>query len=459
LNPRYERWRWQTFGITWLIYASYYLTRQSFSVAKVAIDSDSQVAINREQFGLVDSAFLTTYMLGQFVFGPLGDRFGPRRILLFGMALSIVAATASGLATTLSVFVALAVLQGVAQSTGWSNTTKTMSSWFSLRERGRVIGWWCTHYTVGAAIALPFSGWLMEAYGHRPATEQLAAPFTSFGMSALLAPGIAFASDPLIPFWPAAFWGPAAALSVVLVLTWLLLRNRPEDVGLPPVEQYHGEPESLIDEGERSRPAPEGSWKLIGEVLSTPSIWLLASAYFSIKLTRYAFIFWGPKYVAESLGSGAYHSALTAAAMPIGGLVGIIGIGYVSDNMFQARRAPATVLSLLATAGVMLVGLTAIQSIWLMAVFFFLVGVFLLGPDSMISATAAMDFGTKRGAGTATGFVNGVGSLGGILGGYLPGVLTTGSDWSKIFYVFLLGLVVSAVLLLPLWRTKPPTTS
>ena len=31
LNPRYERWRWQTFGITWLIYASFYLTRQSFS--------------------------------------------------------------------------------------------------------------------------------------------------------------------------------------------------------------------------------------------------------------------------------------------------------------------------------------------------------------------------------------------------------------------------------------------
>ena len=40
----------------------------------------------------------------------------------------------------------------------------------------------------------------------------------------------------------------------------------------------------------------------------------------------------------------------------------------------------------------------------------------------MISATAAIDFGTKRGAGAATGFVNGVGSFGAVLGGYLPGV-------------------------------------
>jgi OPA family sugar phosphate sensor protein UhpC-like MFS transporter len=436
LNRRYERWRWQIFGITWLIYASYYLTRQSFAVAKVALENDPAVALHRADFGLVDSAYLTTYMLGQFLFGALGDRFGPRRILLCGMSLSILAAVASGFSTALMAFVAFAAVQGVAQSTGWSNTSKTMSSWFSLSERGRVIGWWCTHYTVGAAVALPLAGWMMDVYGQ-------AAPASQTGPA-------------LVPYWPAAFWGPAAALAVVLVLTWLLLRNRPEDVGLPPIEQYHREPESLLSEEKPAHPAPEGSWTVIREVLATPSIWLLALSYFSIKLTRYAFYFWGPKYVFESLGSDASASAMTAAAMPIGGLVGVIGIGYVSDKLFQARRAPATILSLLATAAIMLVGLTHIGNIWLMGLFFFSVGVFLFGPDSMISATAAIDFGTKRGAGTATGFVNGVGSIGGILGGYLPGVITTKTDWTALFGVFLVGLVASAIILIPLWRTKPP---
>ena len=74
-----------------------------------------------------------------------------------------------------------------------------------------------------------------------------------------------------------------------------------------------------------------------------------------------------------------------------------------------------------------------IDNLWAMAAFFFFVGVFLFGPDSIISGTAAMDFGTKRGAGTATGFVNGVGSIGGILGGYLPGVITSQSDWTALF--------------------------
>jgi OPA family sugar phosphate sensor protein UhpC-like MFS transporter len=260
-----------------------------------------------------------------------------------------------------------------------------------------------------------------------------------------------------VPFWPAAFWGPAAVLILVTVLMWMFLQNRPEDVGLPPIEEYHGEPESLIDDQERKEIAPEGSWKLIAEIVSSPSIWLLAIAYFPVKLARYSFYFWGPKYVEESLGTTAFTSAMTAAWMPIGGLVGVVASGYVSDKLFQSRRAPVIILSLLATAAVMLLGQIRIDSIWLMRSFFFFVGVFLYGPDSMISGTAAIDFGTKRGAGAATGLVNGVGSFGAVLGGYLPGVLTSESDWTTFFQISLIGLIISAAVLIPEWWRKPPT--
>jgi OPA family sugar phosphate sensor protein UhpC-like MFS transporter len=115
------------------------------------------------------------------------------------------------------------------------------------------------------------------------------------------------------------------------------------------------------------------------------------------------------------------------------------------------------ILSLLTTAGVMLLGQIQIDNIWLMVAFFFFVGVFLYGPDSMLSATAAIDFGTKRGAGAATGLVNGVGSFGAVLGGYLPGVLTSQSDWTVFFQISLVGLIISAAVLVPQWWRKPPT--
>ena len=272
-----------------------------------------------------------------------------------------------------------------------------MSSWFSLRERGRVIGWWCTHYAAGAAIALPLAGYMMTRFGTpRPNGEEGSA---------------------IVPYWPAGFWGPAAVLAVVLAIAWWLLRSRPQDEGLQSIEEYHQEDEAVILAGDTPDQEPEGSWRTIAEVLCVPGIWLLAFAYFSIKLTRYAFYFWGPKYINESLGANAQDSTIIAAALPIGGVIGVVATGYISDYCFQSRRAPVTILSLLITATVMLVGLTNISSDWVMAGFFFAIGLFLFGPDTLISGTAAIDFGTKKGAGTATGFVNGVGSIGAILGG------------------------------------------
>ena len=64
-------------------------------------------------------------------------------------------------------------------------------------------------------------------------------------------------------------------------------------------------------------------------------------AYFSVKLVRYAFYFLGAEVRRRKPGhSDALASTVTAAAMPIGGLVGVIAAGYVSDKVFQARRAP-----------------------------------------------------------------------------------------------------------------------
>lgn len=52
-----------------------------------------------------------------------------------------------------------------------------------------------------------------------------------------------------------------------------------------------------------------------------------------------------------------------------------------------------------------------------------MIGLTIYGADAMISCIAAVDFGTSKHAGTATGIINGCGSVGAILGGLLPGYL------------------------------------
>src|SRR5258708_5315727 len=69
----YERWRWQIFAVTWLAYAGFYLTRKSFSVAKVELIKPDVMGWGKKDMALVDSAYLLAYAVGQVLCGALGD--------------------------------------------------------------------------------------------------------------------------------------------------------------------------------------------------------------------------------------------------------------------------------------------------------------------------------------------------------------------------------------------------
>ena len=70
-------------------------------------------------------------------------------------------------------------------------------------------------------------------------------------------------------------------------------------------------------------------------------------------------------------------------------------------------------------------------------------------------------FGTKKGAGSAAGFINGFGSFGQILGVALPGYFMMwlpGVDTTVVlFYGFAAAALVAGLLLVPLWNRVPPT--
>ena len=78
--------------------------------------------------------------------------------------------------------------------------------------------------------------------------------------------------------------------------------------------------------------------------------------------------------------------------------------------------------------------LAGYQNTLLIACLLFAIGFLLYGPDSLLSGAAAVDFGTKKGASTASGFINGMGAIGAILGGALPGVIATRWGWEPLFY-------------------------
>src|SRR5882762_2904716 len=166
-NSKYERWRWQIFSITWLAYAGFYLTRKSFSVAKNELKKPEVMGLSRGDMSWIDGANSVAYALGQFLFGTLGDKLGTRVIVLVGMLASVITAVAMGLSKTVLVMGILFALQGLCQSSGWAPLAKNMGEFFSQRERGSIMGFWCTNYAFGGFVASVLAGYAAQQFGWR----------------------------------------------------------------------------------------------------------------------------------------------------------------------------------------------------------------------------------------------------------------------------------------------------
>lgn len=425
--PRYRHWRIQIFAVTWIAYAGFYFTRQAFSVAKLGILEDPILSthLTKSVMANLDAAYLAAYAVGQFVWGQVSDRFGPRVVILGGLAISAIATVFMGLLPALVFLLPLMIVQGLAQSTGWSPTLSNMAQFFSIGERGRVLGLWSTNYAFGGLVAAPILGWVA---------------YDVFGT------------------WRAAFFAGAAVVAAVFVLVLLFQRNRPQDVGLPPIEEYHAKEDiaELDDSPEAEAVAePTPSWReSLKVVLSDSMVRTLGASYFLLKPARYAILLWGPVIVAERLVDGDKFQAVTIpVAFGIAGVVAPILLGRISDRMFSARRVPACVISLgILVAVLALFGpLTATGNPWIMVAVLGVIGLSVYGADAMISCVAAVDFGTSKHAGTAAGLINCCGSVGAILGGLLPGYLST----TTLFYGFAGAALLSMLLLIPHWNRMP----
>lgn len=443
-NRRYERWRWQIFGITWLAYVGFYLTRKGFSAAKVVLGPGTAIGLSKPQMAAIDTAYNISYTVGQFVFGLAGDRLGTRRIILVTMFLSILAGAAMGFSATAFAFGVFFCIQGLLQSSGWAPLTKNMSYFFARPERGLMMGLWCTNYSLGGFLATNFAGSAGERFG-----------------------------------WQFAFWAPAAGLVVVWVLFLLLQRDRPEDIGLPPIEEFRGGAATNVDRmaattgvaaGNELRAANDvpassstgavretsaESWRAIVRVLGNPVVRLLCLVYFCIKPIRYLFLFWGPQYMHERLGTGMAASALLGSAFELGGPLGAFVGGFISDRVCGARRLPVPIVSLFALGALVYFFGDLPGDSWLLGGVLFVMGALLYAADSLVTGTSAVDFGTNRGASTAAGVINGCGSVGQIIGAALPGVVPASWGWSGIFTLLAGGAVVAGLIMVPRWNAVP----
>src|SRR5262245_49973187 len=237
LTRAHHQWRIRIFASTWFTYVAFYFCRKPFSAAKAAFQDETDWST--ATLGNLWATYLIAYAIGQFLASDLGTRLGPSRNVLLGMLLSILVTLGMGVTLTLPVVFALMAINGLAQATGWSGNVGTMAGWFHKHERGRVMGAWSTNFTVGSIAAGLAMTWVLSFRGTRWDQTLLRA------------------ADEPAP-WRWCFYAGAIVLMIALVQFFFLQRNRPEDVGLAPVD----DPVTAVDESKAPEPRGDGPFGL-----------------------------------------------------------------------------------------------------------------------------------------------------------------------------------------------------
>jgi len=157
--------------------------------------------------------------------------------------------------------------------------------------------------------------------------------------------------------------------------------------------------------------------------LNNRYLWAIAVANAFVYFVRYGVVNWVPTYLETAKGFSFTQSSTGWALYEFAAIPGTIACGWISDKVFDGRRAPANLLFMALTlVAVVVYWLNINGPLWIDYAALGAIGFLIYGPI-MIIGLHALDLVPKKAAGTAAGFT---GLFGYVFGSAIAG---TGVGW------------------------------
>jgi OPA family glycerol-3-phosphate transporter-like MFS transporter len=430
-SKRFTVWHAGTAALLAFGYSGYYFCRSDLSVVLPVLIRDLAqhgVTPNEAQIrlGFMASVGTVAYAFGKFFSGALADTGGGRRSFLGGMSGSIFFTIVFAMSGGFPLFTLAWIGNRLFQSQGWAGLVRVSSRWFSYSTYGSVM----------AVVSLSF---LFGDAGCR------------WMMSELMAHGVG---------WRGVFFFASAALAVLMLTNLLLLREAPEERGLPAPEvnprNVYADKEWADGEWADGEKAGDGERVGLGAILrplllSFP-FWMVCVLAFGTTMLRETFNLWTPTYFVQFAGLTASAAASRSALFPLCGGISVLLGGFLSDKLGPNGRNILVVTGMTGcTVCLVLMGRIPDHSgEWAPTILVALVGFMLLGPYSYLAGAMSLDFGGKHGSATAAGIIDGFGYLAGWLSGDTVARIAVAFGWRRAFLslavVSLLTALVAMVL-------------
>lgn len=421
LPQPYKRIRTTIFLTMLVSYAVNYLTRSTFPFIAPLLQTSHNLSL--QQIGLISSCFPAAYGVSKLLAGILSDLRPPRTIIVVGLLFAAITNLVFMVASSVPQFAALWALTGVAASLGFPACAKLLTNWYTPAERGTYWGMLNISLNLGASVA----------------PVVIASTATRYG-------------------WRAGILLPAALALIMAVVASQTIVNTPQDAKLPPTNLLPKPSPKPKTGGKNGSAILE---QLKGGVAREPAIWLLAASYFFVYIVRQALSSWAVFYLLQARGvANLAEAGLRVSGLEIGGLLGSLSAGYVSDVLI--RKYPnAGAIGLRIRVILAYVVITALAGLSffnagtapLQWATFAMTGFGLYGPQLLVGLCGA-ECVERRYAGTSNGFVGLVSYAGATLAGLPLSMAVKRFGWGALPAVVVGCCAIVGLLLLPLVRKR-----
>lgn len=438
---------WFPLGMT---YAFLYMARYNLSVSKNALGD----AMTKEDFGLIFGVGTTVYGLAFLLNGPLVDKLGGKKGILLAAVGACIANAGMGLATwlymhgnlKLDLTLTLTFLYSMNmffQSYGAVSIIKVKAFWFHVRERGIFGAIFGTLISVGVYFAFDWGQAIINASKVAVTGE----PTMLRRAFELL---FAVNTNTVDAIW-LVFFIPSVLLIFWTLADLVFIKDTPGEAGYDDFDTHDA------SSGEMDREFTIG--ELLKRILTNPLMLMFAFIEFTTGVVRNGVMQWYFVFAKEVPQVGAEYiknhwGFLICCVGIFGGFFG----GIVSDKFFQSRRAPPAAIAqgIIFVSAVIMI-FTIHTAPLVTGICCLVIACLVITTHSLMSGTAAADFGGRKATATASGIMDGFVYLGSGIQSVSLGYLT-GKDWAY-WPIFMAPFAFLGLLLaLRTWKALPEAT-
>lgn len=440
VKTRYLKLQWKTLIILMIGYICYYFLRKNFSAAIPAMEAT--LGLSKVQLGIFLTLNGIVYGLSRMVNGVLADRYSKRILMSVGLVLSCIINLAicfspklngflnlldgEGKATIGLVYLigSLWILNGYVHGMAYPPIAAMMAHWFKPSELATKQSIWNASHSIGAGIVIALCGWMLSRFGYSA--------------------------------WNLCFIVPAVIAFLGAILMFTTLKDTPEECGLPPVEELEEGGAGVVPEQPVQLP-PDRLKKFISRmVFRNPMIWGISIADFCVYVIRFTILEWGTSFLTQYKGFDiALAASIVAASELIGGVLGTLAAGWVTDRFLKSHTLRTSALFTLgATLCFTAFWLIPHDAHWIWsAVAIVASAFFIYGPQALLGVSCTQ-YATKRASGSANGFCGifcyGATVISGIGFGFLADY--PGFGWNAVFIVAIAFGLLGTLILGTCWR-------